>query len=150
LIATGLFFIVFTLVATSIVAAQYYGGPGGQLSGFVYGPNGAGADWVQILANNGSQTFHGFSGMSGFYLMRLPAGVYNVSVYDPGLLRWANSVNVTITDGSSITLDFHLQWPPAVAVPEFQTNMAGLIMALALAASIALAKRKSTRELARL
>lgn len=150
MIAAGLVFIIFTLATTRIVTAQYYGGPGGQISGFVYGPNGAGADWVQILANNGTHTFHGFSGMSGFYLMRVPAGTYNVSVYDPGLLRWAKSVNVTVADGSEITLDFHLQWPPAVPVPEFQTNMALLVMALALAASIALTKRKPTRESAKL
>ena len=141
MIAAGLLFIAFTLVGTSMVAAQYYGGPGGQISGFVYGLNGAGYDWAQINANSGNQTFHAFSGMSGFYLMRLPAGVYNVSVYTPGLPLEANNANVTVMDGSEGTVDFHLQQRPVVAVPEFQTNMSALVMVIVFAMAIGIAKK---------
>jgi hypothetical protein len=139
--------IVFTIMGTSIVSAQYYGGPGGQISGFVYGVNGGGVDWTQISANNGTHIFHAFSGMSGFYLMRVPVGVYNVSVYVPDLPLWANSANVTITDGSSVTVNFHLQQQPVVVVPEFQTNVAVLVMTFAFAAAVVVVKRKPLREL---
>jgi len=121
LIAATLLFVVFLLASSRLVIAQYYGGPGGQISGYVFGTNGLGFDWAQISANNGNQTFHAFSGMSGFYLMRVPAGVYNVSVYVPELPFYAKNVtNITITQGSSAAVNFQLQQQPVVAVPEFQ------------------------------
>ena len=124
------------------VFGQYYGVAGGQINGFVFGPNGFGYDWARIDANNGNQTFHAFSGMSGFYLMRVPAGVYNVSVYTPAVPLETSSANVTVTEGSTATVNFHLQLQPIVAVPEFQTNMSALVMAIALAISIGITNKK--------
>ena len=142
LLAASLLFIVLILVGNGLVAGQYYGGPGGQISGFVYGLNGAGYDWAQINANNGNQTFHTFSGMSGFYLMRVPVGVYNISIYTPGLPLGASNANVTVIDGSATTVDFHLQQQPIVATPEFQTNMSALVMVIVFALAIGVAKKR--------
>jgi hypothetical protein len=111
-----------------------YGAAGGTISGTVVGPSGTVLDWGQIYANNGNQTFEAFSGFSGFYLMRVPAGTYNVSVYDPyNPQYWAPNANVTVTDGSSSTVDFYLQQQPPSTVPEFQPTLAALVIALTVA-----------------
>ena len=140
-----LLLIAFTLTEGSLVAGQYYGGPGGQVSGFVYGTNGGGYDWAEIFAKNGNGTFQAFSGMSGFYLMRLPAGVYTLSVYTPGLPLGANSATITVTDNSSLTVNFQLQQEPVVATPEFQTNLSVLVMALVFSVAIAILKKGTKR-----
>jgi len=141
----SILFIVFLLASSRIVNAQYYGGPGGQISGFVYGGNGVGFDWSQLSASNGNQTFHAFSGMSGFYLMRVPAGVYNVSVYVSGLPLAAPSVsNVTVTQDSTVTVDFHLQVITQTPVPEFRSDIATLVMVIVLAAALAILKKRSS------
>ena len=146
--AVSLLFVVFLLVSSRLVAAQYYGGPGGQISGFVYGTNGVGFDWAQLRATNGNQTFHAFSGMSGFYLMRVPVGVYNVSVYISGLPLYAdNMTNVTVTQDSIATVNFHLQQLPTTPVPEFQTDITALVMAAVFAATLAIMKRRSRANL---
>ena len=142
ILATSLLFIAFILVGSTMVAGQYYGGPGGQISGFIYGLNGAGYDWAQINANNGNETFHANSGMSGFYLMRVPAGIYNVSVYTPGLPLEASNANTTVTEGSTATVNFHLQQQPIVAVPEFQTSVSALVMVIVFALAIGVAKKR--------
>ena len=117
----------------------YYGGAGGEISGLVVSPFGNVVDWSQIHATNatnGNQTFEAFSGFSGFYLMRLPAGRYNVSVYDfynPSY--WAPSWKVNVTNGSSSTVNFFLQRQPPAAVPEFQPNLLALVSMLTLAAT---------------
>ncbi len=130
-----------TLVFAPSVAT-YYGGAGGTISGTVIGPSGNVVDWTQISANNGNQTFEAFSGFSGFYLMRVPIGTYNVSVYDPyNPQYWAPTANVTITDGSSSTVNFYLQQQPPSTVPEFQPNLSVLIVVLALAATCFAARR---------
>jgi len=123
----------------------YYGGAGGEISGLVVSPFGNVVDWSQIHATNatnGNQTFEAFSGFSGFYLMRLPAGRYNVSVYDfynPSY--WAPTVNVTVTDGSNTTVNFFLQQQAPPAVPEFQPNAAAAVALIAITATGALSKR---------
>jgi len=146
LFAAPLLCVIFLLVSTRLVAAQYYGGPGGQISGYVFGTNGAGYDWAQISANNGTETFRVFSGMSGFYLMRVPPGIWNVSVYVPDLPLYANSVaNVTITLDSSVTVNFQLEPQSNVAVPEFQANITGLVMVFVLAAALIAVKKTTKR-----
>jgi major membrane immunogen (membrane-anchored lipoprotein) len=128
-------------LALASSAPNYYGGAGGTISGIVVSPSGNLVDWSQIHASNGNQTFEAFSGFSGFYLMRVPAGTYNVSVYDfydPAY--WAPSVNVTVTDGSNTTVNFYLQRQPPVAVPEFQPNLLAVVTMLAIAAACVLAK----------
>jgi len=138
--------IVFLLATSRIVNAQYYGGPGGQISGFVYGGNGVGFDWAQLSASNGNETFHAFSGMSGFYLMRVPVGIYNVSVYVSGLPLAAPSVsNVTVTQDSTATVDFHLQEITGTPVPEFRSDLTMAVMVVVMAAALAILKiRKRT------
>jgi len=117
-------------------APAYYGGEGGTISGTVLSPTGTLVDWSQIHAVNGNGTFEAFSGFSGFYLMRLPAGIYNVSVYDPYQPEWwAQSANVTVTDGSSTTVNFYMQSQPPSPVPEFQPNLTVLMSILSLVAA---------------
>jgi hypothetical protein len=146
-IFVGLLLVIsLVLVGKSLVFApsvpKYYGGAGGTISGTVVGPTGNVVDWTQIHANSGNQTFEAFSGMSGFYLMRVPAGTYNVSVYDPyNPQYWAPNANVTITDDSSSTVNFYLQQHPPSTVPEFQPNVSALLVALTLAATCIAARR---------
>jgi hypothetical protein len=134
------------LVGSSLVLAtstpKYYGGAGGTISGLVVSPSGNVVDWSQIYANNGNQTFEAFSGFSGFYLMRVPAGAYNVSVYDfYNPVYWAPRRNVTVTVGSNTTVNFYLQPQPPVAVPEFQPNLSAAVAMLAVAAACTMTKR---------
>jgi hypothetical protein len=88
--------------------------------------------------------------MSGFYLIRVPAGVYNLSVHAPVLTLYANNVtNVTVTDGSSATVNFQLQQQSSVAVPEFQTDVTGLVMVVVFAATLLIMKKAAKRVNAR-
>jgi len=121
---------------------KYYGGAGGTISGLIVSPSGDVVDWSQIYANNGNQTFEAFSGFSGFYLMRVPAGMYNVSVYDfynPGYS--APSRNVTVKVGSNTVVNFYLQPQPPVAVPEFQPHLLVVVAMLSVAAACTMTKR---------
>jgi hypothetical protein len=121
---------------------NYYGGPGGTISGTVVSPSGQLVDWSQIYAKGENQTFEAFSGFSGFYLMRVPAGTYNVSVYDfYNPVYWAPTVNVTVTNDSNTTVNFYLQPQPPSAVPEFQPNVLAVVIMLAFAAVCAMTKR---------
>ena len=120
---------------------KYYGGAGGTISGLVVSPSGNVVDWSQIYANNGNHTFEAFSGFSGFYLMRVPAGTYNVSVYDfYNPVYWAPSVNVTVTVESNTMVNFYLQPQPPAAVPEFQPNLLAVVVMLAVGAACIIAK----------
>jgi len=105
------------LIGSRLVFAQstqqYYGGPGGEITGMVIGVGGHPFDWATIYANSSQKTFEAFSGMSGVYQMRVPAGTYNVTVNVQGYT--ANSAAVNVTDNSSNTVNFYLQQP----VPEF-------------------------------
>jgi len=128
-----------------LVAAQqppFNGEEGGQISGTVVGVTGHVVDWAQINAKNGNQTFEAFSGFNGFYLMRVPAGVYNVTVYDPyNPEYWANSANVTVTDGSSSTVDFYLQLQPPSTVAEFEPRLSVVVLILTLGATCFASRR---------
>ena len=134
------------LAGHSLVLASstpnYYG-TGGTISGIVVSPSGNVVDWSQIYARSENQTFGAFSGFSGFYLMRVPAGVYNVTVYDfYNPTYWAPAAIVTVTDGSNTTVNFYLQ-PPLAPVPEFQPSPLAIVLMLAIAAACVLAKRSS-------
>jgi Carboxypeptidase regulatory-like domain len=126
LVAILLVGITLLLMGSNLVfaafAPKYYGGAGGTISGIVVGPTGNVVDWAQIYANNGNQTFEAFSGFNGLYLMRVPAGTFNVSVYDfYNPQYWAQAANVTVTDGSLSTVNFYLQQPPA-PIAEFPAD----------------------------
>ena len=138
--------ILLVLAAESAALAastpKYYGGAGGTISGVVVSPSGSVVDWSQVHADDGNQTFEAFSGFSGFYLMRVPAGTYNVSVYDfYNPVYWAPSVSVTVTDGSNTTVNFYLQPQPPAVVPEFQPNLVAVLSMLAIAAACFITKR---------
>jgi len=105
---------------------QYYGGPGGEITGMVIGVGGHPFDWATIYASNSQQTFEAFSGMSGVYQMRVPAGTYNVTVSVQGYT--ANSATVNVTDNSSNTVNFYL-----LAVPEFPQTIEPLLIAFTVA-----------------
>jgi hypothetical protein len=129
-------------LALASSAAKYYGGAGGTISGTVVSPSGYAVDWSQIRAKNGNETFEAFSGFSGFYLMRVPAGTYNVSVYDfYNPVYWAPNVNVVVTDGSNTMVNFFLQPQTPAVVPEFQPSLLAVVIMLALAGACIMAKR---------
>lgn len=137
------------LVGSNLASASstpdYYGGAGGTISGMVVSPSGNVVDWSQIYARTGNQTFEAFSGFSGFYLMRVPAGTYNVSVYDfYNPVYWAPPVNVTVSDGSSTTVNFYLQPQAPAPIPEFQPNLLAVVGLLAIAGACILTKRLRT------
>ena len=122
---------------------QNYGGPEGQISGFVIGVNGYPVDWALVNATDGQHAFTAFSGMSGFYLMRVPSGTYNISVYAPGF--WAYATGVNVTEDSTVEVDFHLQ-PSTVPVPEIQPGLVPVVLALTIAAALAVSRRTSKRK----
>ena len=143
---TSLLTITLVIVGASLVFAssepRYYGGAGGTIRGIVVNPNGSVVDWAQIYARSGNETFEGFSGFSGFYSMRVPAGTYNVSVYDfYNPTYWAPKVNVTVTDGSLSTVDFYLQPQAPAPVPEFQPNLLAFVSMLAIVGACVVARR---------
>lgn len=117
---------------------QYYGGPGGDITGFVIGVNHYPVDWAQIYARNGNVTFEAFSGMSGLYRMHVPAGSYVVSVYVPGYD--ANKLDANVTVGSTVRLDFQLR-QTQTPVPEFSLTVFATAIALVLTVLI-LSRRK--------
>lgn len=108
----------------ALSAHQYYGGPGGEITGMVIGVDGHPFDWATVYASNGQQQYEAFSGMSGVYQMRVPAGTYSVTVKVQGYT--ANSATVNVTENSSNTVNFYLEQ----AVPEFSPIMAPLLMTL--------------------
>jgi len=130
-----------TVLAFASSTPNYYGGPGGTISGIVVSPTGNVVDWSQIYAKSGNETYGAFSGFSGFYLMRVPAGTYNVTVYDfYDPTYWAPTANVTVTDGSNTTVNFYLEFPTS-PVPEFQSDLLVVAIMLAMAAACILTNR---------
>ncbi len=119
---------------------QTYNGPAGQISGNVIGVNGYPFDWALVNASDGYHVFTAFSGMSGFYLMRVPVGTYNVSVHAPEY--WANSATVNVTQDSTVTVDFHLQ-QSSLPVPEIQPGIVSIVFALTVATALIISKRIS-------
>lgn len=161
-ILVALLFFVLMFGASSNVMAQYsspqqyYGMTGGEITGYVLGANSLPLDWAVIYARNSQHTYEAFSGMSGVYQMRVPVGAYNVTATFPGYS--ASSVNVTVSDGSSSTLNFYLRVNVAVSggsssvinvyldqsqvpVPEFQPNVTLIVLAFAIAATLAIRYR---------
>ena len=127
-------FVTLLLVGCRLVEAQspqqYYGELGGEITGRVVGVDGYPVDWAAVHASDGQQTYQVFSGMSGVYLMRVPVGMYSVTVDVPGYR--ADGVTVNVTANSSNTANFQLE----VAVPEFQSNIAQWVTALTLAVTL--------------
>jgi len=130
-ILTASLALALVLIGSSLVFAQstqqYYGGPGGEITGMVIGVNGHPFDWATIYASNSQKTFEAFSGMSGVYQMRVPAGTYNVTVSVQGYM--ANSATVNVTNNSSNTVNFYLQLP----IPEFPLIIEPLLIAFTVA-----------------
>ena len=133
-------FVALLLIGSRLVGAQspqqYYGEPGGEITGRVTGVNGYPVDWASIHASDGQYTYQVFSGMSGVYLMRVPLGTYDVMVDVPGYR--ADSVTVNVTANSLNTANFQLE----VAVPEFQSNIAQLMTIFTLAVALILISRR--------
>lgn len=129
-----LFLAFLALIASSVVFGQspeqYYGGPGGVITGYVIGVNGYPVDWAQIHASSDNQTFQAFSGMSGLYRMNVPAGTYNLTVFVPGYA--ADSAAVNVTDGSTAKVDFRLR-RAETPVPEFPASMIAVVLGVAFA-----------------
>lgn len=140
----SLLVIALILTGSRLVAGtspqQYYGGPGGEITGYVIGANRYPLDWAAVLAIGTNHTFQAFSGMSGLYLIRVPVGAYNVTVNIPGYT--ADNVTVNVTDGSSTRVDFHLT-QSQVAVPEFAASMGSVVLVIALMTGLILAKRRA-------
>ncbi|MGA2973614.1 MAG: carboxypeptidase-like regulatory domain-containing protein [Candidatus Bathyarchaeia archaeon] len=136
--------IALLLVGSRLVEAQspqqYYGDPGGEITGHVIGVDGYPVDWAAVRASDGQRTYEVFSGMSGVYLMRIPTGTYNVTVDVPGYR--ADGATVNVTKNSSNTVNFRLE----VAVPEFQSNPAQLVMALTLAGTLIFISKRGPRK----
>lgn len=123
---------------------QYYGEGGGEITGYILvytiSNQPQPIDWAALTASDGEHTFHAFSGMSGMYQMRLPAGTYNVTVEVPGFQ--APSRNVTVTDGSIAVVNFYLELS-SVAVPEFGTQVQIFMTVTLLIVAIFIANRSS-------
>jgi len=138
--------IALVLVGKVLVAAQspqqYYGGPGGEITGYVIGTDNTPFDWALIYAKSATHTFQAFSGMSGMYQLRVPVGGYNVTTNVPGFR--ANSGRVNVTLNSSNTVNFQLQRSD-LPVPEFQRGTTFLVTALIFTIALALRKHSSLR-----
>jgi len=139
---------------------QYYGAGGGEISGYVFDANKHPVDWAPVIAKNAEHSFEAFSGMSGFYLMRVPAGTYNVTINAPGyeglvanttvaegsvtnMNFHLNSINIAVSAGSSSVINFYLQ-QTQTPVPEFQPNMSLTLIVLIMAA-VLLLRRSAKR-----
>ena len=158
--------IALVLVMSSVVLAQsspqqYYGAGGGEIAGYVFGVSKQPLDWAEIYARSNQSTYQAFSGMSGFYEMRLPAATYNLTVNVPGYEAYVtnatvvkgssmvmnfnlNTITVTVSDGSSSIINFYLQ-QTQTPVPEFQSSLPLMLTTFTLAVIFLLrsTKRKS-------
>jgi len=134
-------------LGTSIVSAHsqtwQYGG--GYIHGWVYGFNYD--DYLlpisraNITATNGPSTFHAASDVNGGYEMFIPVGKYNVTVTEPGYVSYSTSVSVS--GGSSSVINFYLD-ESHVPIPEFQSELFSVVLALSLIA-VLLPKKSVTR-----
>jgi len=140
---------------------QYYGAGGGEIDGYVIGANNQPYDWAAIYANNGQQTFEAFSGMSGFYEMRVPAATYNVTIKVPGYEALVtnttvtngstsnmnfnlNSIDVSVSSGSSSVINFYLE-QNQTPVPEFQPSLPLTLIAFILVAIFIFRRSRKTQ-----
>ena len=136
---------------------QYYSGEGGEIRGYVLGVDREPFDWAAVHARNTQHTFQAFSGMSGFYEMRVPPGTYNVTVDVPGyqalvtnttvadssrnMIFYLNGMNVIVLNGSSIIVNFYLQ-QPQTPVPEFQPPLVMMLVIGSIAVVLQLKRLK--------
>ena len=98
--------------------------------------------WATVTADNGQRTFVAYSSSGGFYEMFVPTGSYNVTVIQPGYLSYSNAV--AVSDGSTSHINFTLE-QSHVPVPEFQPNLALVVMILTLGAALVIRKRSKKR-----
>jgi hypothetical protein len=137
---------------TLVLAAppqQYYGPQAGTIRGYVTDVNGRPYDWAIVYAKNVQHTYQAYSGYDGAYLMRVPVGVYNVTVNanefsSSPTKYYANSAVANVTDGSTVRIDFHFQESPT-PIPEFQPNIIAVTMTLALVTILIRRRRLSKR-----
>lgn len=150
LMAAGI--IALALLGTRVAVAQSQPTPslgpgGGQITGQVLGfdmydqlqP----IEWATVTANNGQYRFVTYTGSGGYYQMYVPAGVYNVTVVEPGYT--ATSSTVAVSDGSSSAINFNLE-ESHVPVPEFPTGMTSTIAVVAITAALAVMKLRKRRK----
>jgi hypothetical protein len=139
------------LVGCRLVAAespqQYYGDHAGNIGGYVIDPNGHPFDWATVYAKNSQYKYQTSSGYDGGYLLRVPVGVYNVTVSVLGFAGsftklTAKSYSANVTENREVRHDFQLQASP---IPEFPPNTLPITITLALAATLILRKRSSKR-----
>ena len=134
-------------LGTSIVSAhsQTFQYGGGYLHGWVYGFNYDNyllpISWSNITATNGPSSFHTASDVNGGYEMFIPVGNYNVTVTEPGYVSYSTSVSVS--GGSSSVINFYL-YESHVPIPEFQSELFSVVLALSLIA-VLLPKKSGTR-----
>ncbi len=140
-----LLFLGFGSASAQSQPRQGYGG--GYVQGWVYGytmydeliP----LNWVPVTASSSEYNFTAYTWNNGGYEMYLPAGTFNMSVYEPGYKPYSTSI--TISDGSSINgFNFYLE-QSHVPIPEFPTQLFSMVMmAFAIAATL-IAKRAIKR-----
>ena len=125
------------------VFAQSPGEGGGLIYGWVYGftwdDQLVPLVWVQVTASNPNYPLITIStGGNGAFEMFVPVGTYNLTVSPHGYV--AQSSMVSVSDGSSSTASFYLE-ESHIPIPEFQTQMASVVIIMALAVAL-LAGRK--------
>lgn len=134
--------------AAALASPQYYTGPGGQITGYVIGENGYPVDWALVNATDGYHSYAAFSGMSGMYMIWVPAGVYTVSVHSSGYFSGyfpgysANSAIANVTNNSIVRVDFRLK-QATVQVPELAPGLAPTVLFLTLGAVLVIKRRVS-------
>ncbi len=129
--------VAISVFGTSIVLARsqpwQYGG--GYLHGWVYGFNYDNyllpISWANVTATDGPSVFHAASDVNGGYEMFIPVGNYNVTVTEPGYVSYSTSVSVS--GGSSSVINFYLE-ESHVPIPEFQSQLVSVVLALSLIA----------------
>ena len=135
------------MVVAKPVTNQYYGsGGGGMIRGTVLGFNMYDQlepiAWASVFANNGRRTFVAYTSAGGLYEMFVPVGTYNVTVAQPGYKAYTNVVSVS--DGSTSSINFILE-QSHVPIPEYQPNVAVIVMVFALAAALVIRRRYAGR-----
>lgn len=126
--------------------AQSYGPGGGQIAGRVLGfdmydqleP----IEWASVTADTGQYHFVAYTGSGGWFSMYVPAGVYNVTVVEPGYQTYSQTV--AVSDGSASTINFNLQ-QSHVPVPEFPTGMVSTIAIVAITAALGVMRLKKRK-----
>ena len=117
---------------------------GGYIQGYVYGFDMYNEliplEWVQVSASNANYHFSTSTGGDGGYLLYLPVGAYNVTVYAPGFT--SSSQTAAVPNGGGSQVSFYLQ-ESGVPVPEFPSGV--FPMLLALIGGAALLTKRATR-----